>query len=116
MSAESQLIALLRGSPALADATTGVFLNAADEATPLPYVVVTATHDAELLISGVTDIDHVTFTLASWGASAAMAEGVANLVQAVLEADDDYAVLSRTGGFDEQTANDCAVVTADRWL
>lgn len=116
MSAETELIVILRASSTLMLKVTGVFLNAADELTPLPYIVITATHDPDLLMSGQIDLDHVTFTLACWGAGAAVAEGVADTAQGLLDQHDEYGVLARTGGFDEQTANDVAVLTVDRWM
>lgn len=117
MSAEAELIAMLNASAPVTALLSGrVFLNAADEQTPMPYVVVTASHDPELLIDGSVDRDHITFTIAAWGASAHQAEGVLDAVALVLNADDDYAILNRTGGFDEQTGDDAAVMTADRWV
>ena len=116
MSAETDLITTLRGSAALLAATKGIFLNAADEATPLPYLVVTATHDSELLLTGDVDRDHVTFTIACWAVGAGIAETVADMVRDVVNLNDDYALLARVGGFDEQTANDAAVITVDRWV
>lgn len=120
MSAETALIAAMRAHAPLLAAVRGIFLNAADEDTPLPYVVVTSTHDKEVLLTGDIDIAHVTFTIASWAAGAVQAEAVADLVatalEPVLEPAGDYAVLARTGGFDEQTANDVAVLTVDCWV
>jgi hypothetical protein len=116
VNAEADVIALLRDWPGLATMVTGIFLNAADEAQPLPYIVVTGTHDRQLLLTGELDLDHVTFTVVAWATGAAVAEAIADEVQDALDADDTYAVLARTGGFDEQTANDAAVLTADRWV
>jgi hypothetical protein len=116
VNAEADVIALLRDWPGLATVVTGIFLNAADEAQPLPYIVVTGTHDRQLLLTGELDLDHVTFTVVAWATGAAVAEAIADEVQDALDADDTYAVLARTGGFDEQTANDAAVLTADRWI
>jgi hypothetical protein len=116
VNAEADVIALLRDWPGLATVVTGIFLNAADEAQPLPYIVVTGTHDRQLLLTGELDLDHVTFTVVAWATGAAVAEAIADEVQDALDADDTYAVLARTGGFDEQTANDASVLTADRWI
>lgn len=114
MSAETELIALLTGAPELAGKR--IFINAADEQTALPYVVITATHDIELLLDSTPDLDHVTFTIACWGTGAAMAEALCDTVEAVLDTDDEYAILNRTGGFDQDTGDDAAVITADRWV
>lgn len=117
VNAETELIAMLRATPVLALMAQGFFLNASDEATPLPYVVVTATHAPELLLTGDIDLDVVTFTIACWGAGAAVAERVADLVMiALLDSRDEYTISARTGGFDQQTATDACVITAERWI
>lgn len=113
MSAETDLIAMLNSAPELAGKR--IFLNAADEQTPLPYIVVTASHDIDVMLDGAPDTDHVTFTIASWGASASAAEGLCDDVSTVLETEDAYAVTARIGGFDQETGDDVAVLTADIW-
>lgn len=117
MSGEADLIALLASAPALiALGADKVFLNAADEGTVTPYVVVTATHDFDKLLTGDTDIDHISYTIAAWGASSLQAEAIADAIIVAVETDDrGVEFLSRTGGFDQDTAMDVAVLSADEW-
>lgn len=117
MSGEADLIALLATAPeVIALGADKVYLNAADEGTATPYIVVTATHDFDKTLEGSTDTDHISYTIAAWGASAVQAEAVADAIVAVIEAEDSMLeVLGRVGGFDQDTSMDVAVLTADEW-
>ena len=116
MSAETEILALLRGTPVLAGVAQGFFLNAADGETPLPYVVITATHASELLLSGEIDGESISFSIACWGVSASVAESVGDLVQGSLLRSNNYLVSARVGGFDQQTSCDACVITAEQWV
>ena len=117
MTPEAELIALLQGHPSLVALNlSGVFLNYADEGQRLPYVVVTAQHDYEKTIKGDTDVEYVSYTLAAWGQSAAVAVQVADAVTAIIEAaDNGIEVLARTGDFDPETQSDVELIAADEW-
>jgi len=117
MSAESELIALLTSASELADINANkVFLNAADERTAVPYVVVSSARDNDKTLEGSTDTVHYTYTIACWGRSATEAEAVADAVEDVIDdANNGVEVLTRTGGFDQDTSMDVSVLLADEW-
>jgi hypothetical protein len=116
LSAEAQLIdELLSSADVQALVGDRVMLNAADEGSALPYIVVTGTHDKELLLTGEVDMDHVTFTIVAWAQTAVEAEAVSDVVEDLLDGG-DFTVLARVGGYDETTKFDASVLTADCWV
>jgi hypothetical protein len=114
--AVADMIAMLAAAPALQGLDV-IILNAADEKSIAPYVVVTATIDREHFLSGDVAADHVTFTISCWAHDADEAELIADAIEQVFATDtDDLDVLDRRGGFDQATTMDVAILTADRWV
>ena len=120
MSAEADMVAMLRADYGVQLLVGGrVFLNAADESTPAPYVVVTASHTPTYGLSGALLVDLVSFTLACWGSSADQAELVGDAVQSLIDNASpvlELQVKLRSGGFDGQTTMDVSVLTVERFL
>jgi hypothetical protein len=114
--AAEEMIALLRAAPQL-QGLGAIILNAADEKTVAPYIVVTASIDRQHFLDGSVASDRISFTIACWAYKAEHAEQLADAVEQVFDTDiDDIDVLTRQGGFDQATTMDVAILTADRWV
>jgi hypothetical protein len=119
MSIETDVCALLVGFPALAALVgTRVALNAVNEGTPLPYVIVSAQHAFTYTLNREISADQAAVTIECWGKSAAQAEAVANAAaDAVLAAplDTGATLLARVGGTDPENGLDASVLTVEWW-
>lgn len=114
--ATEQLIEYLLAVPGLADVP--VVLNAADERTPMPYVVIRpASREVRDTLEGDLSGERVSFTLEVWATSVAQSEQLADVVDVALALPaSDHDVLARESGFEPTTEMNVTLMTVDRWL
>jgi hypothetical protein len=119
MSIETDVLALLAGFPGVASLVAGrLALNAVNEGTLLPYIIVSANHSYTFTLDKTISADEAAVTIECWGKSAAQAEAVGDAVAAaILTAPliTGATVLARVGGVDPENGLDASVLTVEWW-
>ena len=119
MSIETDVCALLTGHAGVSALVAGrVALNAVNEGTPLPYIIVSANHAFTFTLDKSIDADQATVTVECWGKSAAQAEAVGDAAAAAVLLAPPLAgatLLARIGGVDPENGLDASVLTVEWW-
>jgi hypothetical protein len=119
VSIETDVCALLSGHASVAALVNSrVALNAVNEGTPLPYVIVSAQHAFTFTLDSSISADQAAVTIECWGKSAAQAEAVGDAVaDAILTAAPitGATLLARVGGVDPENGLDASVLTVEWW-
>ena len=119
MSIETDVCALLTSTPGVNALVAGrVALNAVNEATPLPYIIVSANHAFTFTLDKSISSDEAAVTIECWGKSAAQAEAVGDAVAAAVllaPSDSCATLLARVGGVDPENGLDASVLTVEWW-
>jgi len=119
VSIETDVCALLTASPEVQALVAGrVALNAVNEGTTLPYIIVSANHAFTFTLDKSISADEAAVTIECWGRSAAQAEAVGDAVAiAILTAPliTGATVHARVGGVDPENGLDASVLTVEWW-
>jgi Protein of unknown function (DUF3168) len=119
VSIETDVCSLLTGDPGVAALVAGrVALNAVNEGTPLPYIIVAANHAYTFTLDKTISSDEAAVNIECWGRSAAQAEAVGDAVAAAVLLAPPLScatLLSRIGGVDPENGLDASVLTVEWW-
>lgn len=114
MSAETDFRALLAARPQLAALVgTRIAQNAVPQGSPLPLVVFASSHTPERSTNGTLLADEVTFTVQCVAEDSAVADQVADEVEAAIYARAE--VTARDAAFNEELALDATVLVIQWW-
>lgn len=119
MSVETTFRTLLAAhAPLVALVGTRIAHEVMPVGAPTPFVVFTAGHDFSHNLLGEVMADACTLSVQCWAKTSAQAEAVADAaVAAVATAPGDAGatVITRTGGYDEETDLHATVLTVEWW-